>query len=107
MIIKNGKFVPLEDIAAKDGEPEIPLSVSPEALQYSSAYKPVEPPGVKPQVFWLDDWNGTARGGLFLRNDLKVFFERLKAQGIKPVAIKFDGTYNLEIITDAATDKRD
>jgi len=50
--------------------------------------------------FWLDGWDGEARGGFFLRNSLKLFFDKLKDNGLKPVGIKYDGTYNLEIIVE-------
>ena len=52
------------------------------------------------KIFWLDKFEGEAKGGYFLRNPLKEFFEKLDKQGLKPVAIKYDGTYNLEIIVE-------
>lgn len=53
------------------------------------------------QVYWLDGWDGIAKGGYYVRNDLKEFFETLEKKGIKPVGIRYDGTYNLEIIVEA------
>jgi len=59
------------------------------------------------KIFWLEG-DYTGRGGYFLKNPLKEFFEKLEAEGLKPVGIKYDGTYNLEIIvedTNVITDK--
>ena len=58
---------------------------------------------VNNNVFWLDKWEGGAKGGFFVRNDLKDFFIKLKNRGIKPVGIKVDDSYNLEVIVDEAT----
>ena len=52
------------------------------------------------KVFWKDDFTGKARGGYFVRNSLKEFFDKLEEKGINPVGIKYDGTYNLEIIVE-------
>ena len=53
---------------------------------------------IKPQIFWLEDFEGGAVGGYFVRNPLKEFFVRLKEEGLEPVGIKFDNSYNLEIL---------
>lgn len=53
------------------------------------------------QTFWLDGFKGEAQGGYFVRNDLVKFFEVLEGKGMKPVGIKFDGTWNLEIIVES------
>ena len=50
------------------------------------------------QVFWLDGFEGECSGGYFIRNDLKEFFNKLIASGKTPVGIKYDGSFNLEII---------
>ena len=50
------------------------------------------------QIFWIDDFEGEAQGGYFIRNDLFKFFGILKEKGLKPVGIKCDGGWNLEII---------
>ena len=50
------------------------------------------------QIFWIDKFEGIGKGGYFLRNDLKEFFEKLEEQNLKPVAIVYDGSYNLEIL---------
>jgi hypothetical protein len=48
--------------------------------------------------FWLDQWEGKAKGGYFIRNDLYKFFAKLKENNLKPVGIKVDDDWNLEII---------
>ena len=52
------------------------------------------------RFFWLDEWDGKAKGGYFIRNKLFQFLERLEKRGMKPVAIVYDGTWNLEIIVE-------
>lgn len=49
-------------------------------------------------VFWLDGFVGEAEGGMFVRNPLIEFFRKLEEKGMKPVAIKYDDTWNLEIL---------
>lgn len=51
-------------------------------------------------VFFLDGWDGTGQGGYFLRNNLKDFVEKLNQSGKRMIGIKYDGTYNLEIIVE-------
>lgn len=55
----------------------------------------------KDLTFWLDNFDGTGQGGYFLRNNLKDFFDKLKEKGINPVGIRYDGSYNLEIIVES------
>lgn len=52
-------------------------------------------------VFWKDgDYN--ARGGYFIRNNLKEFFQKLIQAGHEPVGIKVDlESFNLEVIVKA------
>ena len=50
------------------------------------------------EIFWLDKWEGAAKGGYFIRNDLFKFLDWLKESGLKPVGVVCDGTWNLEII---------
>lgn len=57
------------------------------------------------KIFWLDGFNGYAEGGYFLRNDLKDFFKKLEERGIRPVGIRYDGSYNLEIIVETEVKK--
>ncbi len=51
-------------------------------------------------IFWLDGFAGEAEGGMFIRNPLIEFFKKLEEKNINPVAIKYDGTWNLEILTE-------
>tara|TARA_R110002072_G_scaffold249594_1_gene408499 strand:+ start:3680 stop:3919 length:240 start_codon:yes stop_codon:yes gene_type:complete len=44
--------------------------------------------------------NGDAKGGIFIDSDLKDTIEQIEASGEdKVVGVVYDGTYNLEIIT--------
>lgn len=63
----------------------------------------------KPIIFWADipEATGKAQGGYFLRNTLKDFFEKLEGEGKKIVGIKFDGSYNLEILVEAPLTEED
>tara|TARA_Y100001937_G_C6934990_1_gene247710 strand:+ start:114 stop:314 length:201 start_codon:yes stop_codon:yes gene_type:complete len=49
--------------------------------------------------FWIVEYEGAAKGGYFIRNDLFKSIKRLEEQGLKVVGIRFDGTWNLELIT--------
>ena len=55
---------------------------------------------IESKVFWLDGFEGKASGGYFVKNDLKEFFKVLKDTGKKPVGIKVDDSYNMEIIVE-------
>lgn len=49
-------------------------------------------------LFWKDG-DYTAKGGYFVRNDLKTFLQTLKDSGLEPVGIKVDmNSFNLEVI---------
>ena len=52
------------------------------------------------KIFWIDNFSGEAAGGFFIRNDLKNFIENLEENGLNPVGISYDGTFNLEIIVE-------
>tara|TARA_R100000951_G_scaffold105606_3_gene99504 strand:+ start:2438 stop:2677 length:240 start_codon:yes stop_codon:yes gene_type:complete len=44
--------------------------------------------------------NGEAKGGIFIKSDLKDKIEELEKPGeLRVVGVVYDGTYNLEIIT--------
>jgi len=49
-------------------------------------------------VFWIDDFNGKARGGYYIRNDLFKFLKKLRYSGEEPVGLKVDDNWNLEVI---------
>lgn len=50
------------------------------------------------KIFWLEEWDGEARGGLYVRNPLKEIVERMEKENKNLVGIKYDGSYNLELI---------
>lgn len=51
--------------------------------------------------FWLDKFEGKAAGGIFYRAfDLVQFIEKVEEKRGRVVAIKFDGSYNMELITE-------
>jgi hypothetical protein len=50
------------------------------------------------EIFWLEKWEGKAKGGLFIRNDLFKFIKEMEKKGIKVVGIKKPDDYNLELI---------
>jgi len=55
----------------------------------------------KEQRVFLDITRQSAQNsGLFVRNDLKEFVERVEEDGtLRVIGIIYDGTYNLEILT--------
>ena len=49
-------------------------------------------------IFWLDEFEGQARGGLMFRAfDLNKFIQKVQADDKKVVGIRFEGN-NLELI---------
>ena len=55
---------------------------------------------IEDKMFWLDDFDGEAVGGFFIRNTLKDFMKKLEETGLNPIGIKYDGTFNLEVIVE-------
>ena len=52
----------------------------------------------KNQVFWKEDFNGKAKGGVFFRSfDLNKFMERVESSDEEVVGLKFEGN-NVEIL---------
>ena len=49
-------------------------------------------------IFWVDNFEGKAQGGFFVRNNLCEFFETLRKAGHEPVGLKVDESFNLEVI---------
>ena len=49
-------------------------------------------------IFWIDGFNGKARGGYYIRNDLFKFLKKLRDSGEEPVGLKVDDNWNLEVI---------
>ena len=52
-------------------------------------------------LFWLDRFEGKARGGYYVRSDLSKLIKKLEETGQKVVGIEVDGTWNLHLITEA------
>lgn len=50
------------------------------------------------EIFWLDKFDGEAKGGFFVRNGLFEFFKKCEEQGLKVVGIKKPTDWNLELI---------
>ena len=50
-------------------------------------------------IFWKDGFEGKAKGGYYVRNDLLKFFEKLAKTDQKPAGIVVDG-WNMEIIVE-------
>lgn len=48
-------------------------------------------------VFFLDDFEGIAKGGIFVRNDLFKMLQKLNKLGKKVVGIKIDD-WNIELL---------
>ncbi len=49
-------------------------------------------------IFWVDNHEGEAKGGYFIRNDLFKFFRKLREAGLNPIGIKVEDDFNMEII---------
>ena len=50
------------------------------------------------EIFWLDEFEGEAKGGLWFRAfDLNKFIQKVQADDKKVVGIRFEGN-NLELI---------
>jgi len=52
----------------------------------------------KEEIFWLDKFEGEAKGGYFVRNPLIEMFEKFEKNGLKIVGIKRPFDYNMELI---------
>ena len=50
------------------------------------------------KIFWVDEFKGKAKDGLYFRSNLKDVLEKCEKQGINIVGIKYDGTFNLGLI---------
>jgi hypothetical protein len=55
------------------------------------------------KIFWLDGFEGEAKGGIFFRSfDLNQFIRSIEEEGDEVVGIEIDGN-NLQIITNNNT----
>jgi hypothetical protein len=51
------------------------------------------------EIFWLDGFKGEAEGGIYVRAfEIIRLLERCKETGMKIVGIKFDDSFNMELI---------
>ena len=50
------------------------------------------------KTFWIDGFEGEAMGGYFIRNGLFQFLETLESHNLKPVGIKVEDSWNLEVL---------
>ena len=55
---------------------------------------------VDEKIFWLDGFEGKAKGGYFIRNELFKFFAKLRKSGLEPVGLKVKDNWNLEVIVE-------
>ena len=62
-------------------------------------------PDRKEQVFFLEDWQGKAAGGYYVRSDIRQSIKKLEEGGRKVVGIGYDGTFNLHLILEVPEDK--
>jgi len=49
-------------------------------------------------IFWVDKFEGSAKGGYFIRNNLFEFFKKLRESNLEPVGIRVQDDWNLEVI---------
>lgn len=49
-------------------------------------------------MLWADGFEGPAKGGYFIRNDLFKFIKMLRDSGLEPVGLKIEDGWNLEVI---------
>ena len=67
--------------------------------------KPKEDLEENVRVFIDIKTKGNASGGIFLRSDLKETVEKIEKDGVdRVVGVVYDGTYNLEIVTQPIED---
>ena len=55
-------------------------------------------------LFWLEKFEGKARGGYYVRSDLSNAIKKLEKNGAKVVGIEVDGTWNLQLVTEVIED---
>jgi len=52
----------------------------------------------EPILIWRDGFEGKAKGGCYVRNDLFKFFSSLRGSGHVPVGIIISDGWNLEVL---------
>ena len=53
------------------------------------------------KFFWLDEWEGKAKGGLYFRCDLFKWIKKVEESGMKVVGISVDDGWNMELIVES------
>ena len=61
----------------------------------------------KEQIFWLEEWEGQAKNGLYFRSDLHVSIKRAEENGLKVVGIGFNGTWDINLITEVKQNEKE
>lgn len=57
---------------------------------------------IEQEIYFFKDGDYDAQGGFFVRNDLKIFINKLIEAGHEPVGIKIDlDSFNLEVLVAA------
>ena len=59
------------------------------------------------QVFWLEDWEGKAKDGLYFRSDLFLRIKKAEKNGFKVVGIGFNGTWDINLITEVKQNEKE
>tara|TARA_R100001244_G_scaffold124020_1_gene93814 strand:- start:262 stop:483 length:222 start_codon:yes stop_codon:yes gene_type:complete len=67
----------------------------------------------KEMIFWLDEFNGKAKGGFFYRSKIAIEIDDIQTRfGLKVVGIRLEEegnepSWNVEFITEAQDDEED
>jgi hypothetical protein len=67
----------------------------------------------KEMIFWLDEFNGRAKGGFFYRSKIAIEIDDIQTRfGLKVVGIRLEEegnepSWNVEFITEAQDDEED
>ena len=56
------------------------------------------------EMFWLDKWEGEAKGDYYVRSNLFEFFKKCEKNGLKVVAIKKPTDWNLCVVCERIND---
>jgi hypothetical protein len=53
------------------------------------------------KIYWIEDWEGKAKGGLYFRCDLFKWVQKAEESGMKVVGIAIDESWDMELIVEA------
>ena len=59
----------------------------------------------KKKLFWLDEFSGEAKGGLYFRCDLFKRVKKVEESGMKVVGIAIDDSWDIELIIEGGVIK--